>query len=95
MAVFFEIFVCCLAVFGVYAIFVRLVAWQNPVDDVYLAIKADAMPLEEVCALAEYLRLRAELDGRVQKKTVVLLAEENAEQVDALRREGFLVYIRK
>ena len=95
MTVFFEILICCLAILGVYAVFVRLLALRVPQDEVYLAIKADDMSCEEACALAAFLALRAEADNKVQKKTVILLDREDAEQANALRREGFLVYIRK
>lgn len=89
-----EIFVCLLAVLGLYALFVRLTVLLSGKEGYATAILAEDKSLEEIFVEAELLRLRSEI-SRGGKKTVVLLEREDEKKENALREEGFLVYIRR
>ncbi len=84
-----ELCICFLAVLGLYALFVCLVLWLGGGDGYRTAILAEDKSLDEIFAESELLRLRG------HGKTVVLLERENEEKENALRKEGFLVYVRK
>ena len=89
-----EIFICLLAVLGLYAILVRLALLLGGRESYATAILAEDKSFEEILTEAELLRLRGEISTR-GKKTVVLLEREDENKETALRKEGFLVYIRK
>lgn len=89
-----EIFVCLLAVLGLYAFLVRLALLLGGTDGYATAVLADDKSMEEILTEAELLRLRGEISAN-GKKIVVLLEREDEQKENALRMEGFLVYIRK
>ena len=94
MVALFEILVAMLAVIGVYAVFSRLAAMLTPDDSYTLALYASGKDVEDILIEAELLRLKNELRQK-NDRVVVLLDEEDGEKQDALRLEGFLVYVRK
>ncbi len=94
MVALFEILVAMLAVVGVYAIFSRFAAMLTPADSYTLALDASEREVEDILIEAELLRLKNELYTK-NSRTVVLLDTEDGEKENALRSEGFLVYVRK
>ena len=84
-----ELCICFLAVLGLYALFVYLVILLGGGEGYRTAILAEDKSLDEIFVETELLRLRG------CGKTVVLLEKENEEKENALRKEGFLVYVRK
>lgn len=89
-----EILICLLAVLGLYALFVRLTVLLSEKEGYATAILAEDKTLDEILVEAELIRLRSEISAS-GKKTVVLLEREDEQKENALRQEGFLVYIRK
>ncbi len=73
---------------------VRLALLLGGKEGYATAILAEDKSFEEILTEAELLRLRGEISAR-GKKTVVLFEREDEEKENALRSEGFLVYIRK
>ena len=84
-----EILISLFALLGLYALFARLVFWLGGREGYRVAILGEDKTLEEIYTESELLKLRG------FEKTVVLLEKKNEEKENALRKEGFLVYLRK
>ncbi len=95
MLVFFEILVCCLAIVGIYAIFLRISVWLMPHENLVIAIRCDGMDADTLLAQAQRLKLYAESDAAVEQKPVALLDESSPMIEHALREEGIAVYIKR
>ena len=90
----FELALCALATFGLYALLARLAVSLLRRERCCLAIRGDGKTAEEVAALAAIATLRIECDKNLSEGTVVLLDGDQPTLEKALLAEGFLVYKR-
>lgn len=90
----FEVITGVLAVFGVYALLCRLVAWLSPKKDYCLAVRADGKTPEEVLLLAMTALLRSERDSRLSPAMVAFLEEEDGGLARTLDEMRIGVYVR-
>ena len=95
MILFFQILLCALATFGLYALFARAAVSLLRREDCHLAIVGDGKTVEEVLALAALASLRLERDKELSRDVVILLNEKHEPLEKALLLEGFLVYKRE
>ncbi len=95
MIAFLEVLICCLAVVGIYAIFLRISVWLMPHENLVIAIRCDGEDPDAVLMQAQRLKLYAETDASVEKKPVALFDESAPVIENALREEGIAVYIKK
>ena len=89
------IFVCALAVIGLYALFARIAVLLLPHGNLLLSVDGRGHTAEEILLLTEYARLLAERERRLSPQVSVLLDETESETVMTLRKEGILVYTLK
>ncbi|MBO5653172.1 MAG: hypothetical protein J6S44_03055 [Clostridia bacterium] len=95
MVLFFQILLCALATFGLYALFARAAVSLLRGKDCHLALVGDGKTAEEVLALAALAALRLEGDKELSRDVVILLNENHDSLEKALLAEGFLVYKRE
>ena len=89
------ILLCVFAVLGLYAFFSRLMVMLSPRGDVLLAIDGRKKSVDEILLCLKGAEYLLEREVRLSERPCVLLSEQEEEKMDALRKEGVLVYALK
>ena len=90
-----KIGICALAFFGLYGLFYRLLVWLMPKKRYVLAVRAENLSEDSLCFLAELAWLKSETEQLVASERAVLFEKENDPRLEAVRRAGITVYVRK
>lgn len=91
----FAVFICLLAVLGLYAVFSRIAVMLLPRGSFLITVDGRSRTEEEILLLAEYARLLAEREKSLSPCVSVMLDENETEKAIALRKEGILIYTLK